>query len=156
MPQDVIAGGAALTTALGQEGFAEAKLGEQQIEINHQTHLATLLLPVNPGPVARFGAIRVSGKPPFSARHVATIARFKPGDIFKRSKIEDLRRALIATSLVSVADIQVVPVDGGRTADLAVRLEPAPSHTIAGELGYGTGQGVRVEVELDGPQLLQS
>jgi signal transduction histidine kinase len=28
---------------------------------------------------------------------------------------------------------------------LAVRLEPAPSHTIAGELGYGTGQGAHVE-----------
>jgi translocation and assembly module TamA len=145
--QDVIAGGAALTIALGQEGFAEAKLGEQQIEIDHQTHLASLVLPVNPGPVARFGAIHVSGKPPFSARHIATIARFKRGDVFKRSKIEDLRRALIATSLVSVADVQVVPVDGGRTADLNVRLEPAPSHTIAGELGYGTGQGIRAEVD---------
>src|SRR4051794_18621093 len=145
--QDVIGGGAALTTALGQQGFAEAKLGEQQIEIDHQTHLATLVLPVNPGPVARFGAIHVSGKPPFSAHHVAIIARFRRGDIFKRSKIEDLRRALIATSLVSVADIQVVPVDGGRTADLDVRLEPAPSHTIAGELGYGTGQGIRAEID---------
>src|SRR3954452_14678732 len=145
--QDVIAGGAALTIALGQEGFAEAKLGDQQIEINHQTHLASLVLPVDPGPVARFGAIHVSGKPPFSPRHIATIARFKRGDIFKRSKIEDLRRALIATSLVSVADIQVMPVDGGRTADLNIRLEPAPSHTIAGELGYGTGQGIRAEVD---------
>ncbi|HZC37328.1 MAG TPA: BamA/TamA family outer membrane protein, partial [Sphingomicrobium sp.] len=145
--EDVIAGGAALTVALGQEGFAGAKLGDQQIEIDHQTHLATLVLPVSPGPVARFGAIHVSGKPAFSARHIATIARFRRGDVFKRSKIEDLRRALIATSLVSVADIQVVPVDGGRTADLDVRLEPAPSHTIAGELGYGTGQGVRAEVD---------
>ena len=37
-----------------------------------------------------------------------------------------------------------------------VRLEPAPSHTIAGELGYGTGQGARARGELDRPQLLQS
>ena len=29
--------------------------------------------------------------------------------------------------------------------DLDVRLEPAPMRTIAGELGYGTGEGVRVE-----------
>jgi translocation and assembly module TamA len=143
--QDVIAGGVALTSALGEEGFAGARIGEQDIEINHATHLATLSLPVDPGPVARFGVIRVSGKPPFSARHLATIARFKTGSPFKRSKIDDLRRALIATSLVSVADIQVVPVNGGRTVDLAVRLEPAPSHTIAGELGYGTGQGARLE-----------
>src|SRR5947209_11613579 len=145
--QDVMAGGLALTRALGQAGFAGAKLGEQQIDINHETHLATLVLPVDPGPVARFGAIHVSGKPPFSPRHVATIARFRRGQIFKRSKVDDLRRALIATTLVAAADIQVVPVDGGRTVDLNVHLEPAPSHTIAGELGYGTGQGARAEVD---------
>ena len=143
--QDVIAGSLALTTALGEEGFAEARLGEQQVEVNHETHLATLTLPVTPGPVARFGAIRVSGRPPFSARHVRTIARFKAGDQFRRSDVDDLRRALIATTLVSNADIKLVPVQGGRVVDLDVRLEPAPSHTIAGEIGYGTGQGFLIE-----------
>ena len=142
---DVIAGGLALTTALGEQGFAEAKLGDQVVEVNHQTHLATLTLPVNPGPVARFGALRVSGRPPFSAHHVGIIARFKTGDQFQRSKVDDLRRALIATTLVSNAAIRVVPVQGGRVVDLDVRLEPAPSHTIAGEVGYGTGQGALVE-----------
>ena len=143
--QDVIAAGTALTNALGEHGFAEAKVGQRQIELNHQTHLATLVLPVDPGPVASFGAIRVTGDPPFGARHLATIARFKPGDRFQRSKVDDLRRALIATGLIAAADIQVVPVNGGRTVDLAVRLEPAPTRTIAGEVGYGTGQGARVE-----------
>ena len=143
--QDVIAGGVALQAALGQLGFAQAKLGEQQVDVDHVTHLATLVLPVDPGPVATFGAIRVSGNAPFDARHVWTIARFKPGQRFQRSKIDDLRRALIATSLVSVADVRVVPASDGRTVDLDVRLEPAPSHTIAGELGYGTGEGARLE-----------
>jgi translocation and assembly module TamA len=142
---DVIAGGVALTQALGEEGFAQAKLGEQDIEVNHQTHLATLSLPVDPGPIARFGTIHVNGRPPFSARHVATIARFRRGDPFQRSKVDDLRRALIQTTLIANADIELVPVQGGRTVDINVRLEPAPSHTIAGELGYGTGQGVRAE-----------
>ena len=142
---DVIAGGAALKIALGEEGYASATIGDQQVEVDHRTHLATLTLPVDPGPVARFGAIRVSGQPPFSARHVWVIARFKPGQPFKRSKVDDLRRGLIATGLVANADVQVVPTDGGRTVDLAVRLEPAPVHTVAGELGYGTGEGARVE-----------
>jgi translocation and assembly module TamA len=143
--EDVIAGGLALTVALGEQGFAQAKLGEQDVEINHQTHLASLTLPVDPGPVARFGTIHVSGRPPFSAHHVGIIARFKPGDPFQRSKLDDLRRALIATTLVANPDIKIAPVDGGRVVDLNVTLEPAPSHTIAGELGYGTGQGARVE-----------
>ena len=142
---DVIAAGLALTQALGEEGFAGAKIGEQQVEVNHQTHLATLTLPVEPGPVARFGTIRVSGRPPFSAHHVAVIARFRRGDPFQRSKLDDLRRALIATTLIAAADIRLVPVQGGRVVDVDVRLEPAPSHTIAGELGYGTGQGARVQ-----------
>jgi translocation and assembly module TamA len=142
---DVIAGGLALTHALGEEGFASAKIGEQDVEVNHQTHLATLTLPVTPGPVARFGAIHVTGRPNFSAHHLAIIARFRPGAPFRRSKLEDLRRALIQTTLVANADIQVVPVQGGRIVDVNVRLEPAPSHTIAGELGYGTGQGARIE-----------
>jgi translocation and assembly module TamA len=143
--QQVISGGLALKTTLGELGFAEARIGEQQVEVDHVTHLATLSLPVNPGPVAKFGAIRVSGKPPFSARHIWTMARFRPGERFERSKVDDLRRALIATSLVAAVDVRVEPVDGGRTVDLAVRLEPAPSHTIAGELGYGTGEGARAE-----------
>jgi translocation and assembly module TamA len=143
--EDVIAGELALRTALGEQGFAEAEIGEQVVEVNHQTHLATLTLPVTPGPVARFGEFRVSGNPPFSARHVETIARFEPGDPFRRSKIDDLRRALIATGLVSTVQIRPVPREGGRIVDLAVTLEPAPSHTIAGELGYGTGQGARLE-----------
>jgi translocation and assembly module TamA len=142
---DVIAGGAALKTALGEEGYASARIGEQQVEVDHQTHLATLVLPVDPGPVARFGAIRVSGRPPFSARHVWVIARFKPGQPFRRSRVDDLRRGLIATGLLANADVQVVPADGGRTVDVVVKLEPAPVHTIAGELGYGTGEGARVE-----------
>jgi translocation and assembly module TamA len=143
--EQVIAGGQALRTALGEQGFASAAIGEQDIEINHETRLATLILPVTPGPVATFGSIRVTGEPPFSANHVGTIARFRRGDPFRRSEVDDLRRALIATGLVSTAEVRVVPADGGRTVDLAVRLEPAPSHTIAGELGYGTGQGARLE-----------
>ena len=144
---DVIAGGLALTQHLGEEGFASARIGEQDIEVNHLTHLASLILPVEPGPVARFGVIHVSGRPAFSAHHVAIIARFRRGDPFQRSKLDDLRRALIATTLVAGADIQVIPTKGGRVADVNVHLEPAPSHTIAGTLGYGTGQGFSAEAD---------
>jgi translocation and assembly module TamA len=143
--EEVIAAGVALDQALGQEGFASATIGEQQVVVNHQTKLATLSLPVTPGPVAQFGEIRVSGQPPFSARHVGVIARFRQGDRFRRSRVDDLRRALIATTLVANAEVRLSPREDGRIVDVDVRLEPAPTRTIAGELGYGTGQGARLE-----------
>lgn len=142
---DVIAADLALKIALGEEGFALATIGDQQVTVDHRTHLASLVLPVEPGPVAHFGAIRVSGKPPFSARHIAEIARFKRGDRFERSLVDDLRRALIATGLVASAEVKVVPVADHGTVDLDVALTPAPRHTIAGEIGYGTGEGAKIE-----------
>jgi translocation and assembly module TamA len=143
--QSVIDANIALKVALGEQGFALAEIGEQQIVIDHETRRAQLVLPVQTGPLASFGAIRVSGTPPFSARHVGRIARFKRGEPFRRSKVDDLRRALIATGLVASADVQVVPGSDGRTVDLAVRLDPAPARTVAGEVGYGTGEGIRAE-----------
>src|SRR5688500_2544033 len=143
--EDVIAANVALKVALGEQGFALAEIGEQQILIDHEMHRAQLVLPVQTGPLASFGAIRVSGRPPFSSRHVASIARFRSGQPFRRSKVDDLRRALIATGLVASAEVRLVPAADGRTVDLAVNLQPAPMRTIAGELGYGTGEGVRAE-----------
>ena len=143
--ETVIAAGTALRVALGEQGFATARIGEQSIVLDPERGLARLSLPVTPGPVGRFGAIRVTGAPPFSSRHVGLIARFKPGERFERSEVDDLRRALVATGLVALAEVRAVPVAGGSVIDLEVRLEPAPARTIAGELGYGTGEGVRAE-----------
>jgi translocation and assembly module TamA len=143
--QQVIDAGIALQVALGERGFATAKVGEQDIVIDHEAQVARLVLPVSPGPVAKFGVLTVSGEPPFSARHVGVIARFKQGDRYDKGDVDDLRRALVATGLVASVDVTPVPRDEGRTIDLAIRLEPAPMRTVAGELGYGTGEGFRAE-----------
>jgi len=143
--QKVIDAGVALQVALGERGFATAKVGEQDIVIDHEAQTARLMLPVTPGPIAHFGQISVSGQPPFSARHVGLIARFRPGDRYEQSDVADLRRALITTGLISSVEVRQVPRDEGRIIDLAVKLEPAPMRTIAGELGYGTGEGIRAE-----------
>ena len=143
---DVIAAELALKVALGEQGYALAKVGEQQITVDHRTHLASLVLPVEPGPVAHFGAIHVSGNPPFSVTHLQHMARWRPGQKFERDKVDDLRRALIATGLVATAQVDVVPVPDHGRVDLDVKLTPAPRHTIAGELGYGTGEGAKLDV----------
>ena len=143
--QNVIKAGTDLQVALGEDGFALAEIGEQQIDVDHETQTASLVLPVQPGPVARFGQISVSGQPPFPPSHIATIARFDEGDRFKRSKVNDLRRALIATGLVAAAEVRLVPSADRQTVNVDVHLEPAPMRTVAGEVGYGTGEGVRVE-----------
>lgn len=149
----VAAGAAALRTELGKRGYAFAETGEMDIALDHETRTAILTLPVNPNGSRQFGRIRVEGRPLFSARHIQRIARWKPGTPYEAALVEDLRRALIATGLVSTVAIRPVAA-ADRSVDLAVSLERAPLRTIAGQAGYGTGEGVRIEASWQHRNLL--
>jgi translocation and assembly module TamA len=139
----VNAGTAALKARIGQGGFPFAKVPEPEVVVDHEDRTATLVLTVTPGGERRFGRIVVPEGSLFSAKHIGRIARFKPGQTYEASDIDDLRRALIATGIVSSVSVTPQPGATPDTVDIAVRTEPAPPRTIAGELGYGTGEGFR-------------
>jgi translocation and assembly module TamA len=142
----VQSGELALREKLAREGFPFAKVAEPEIVVDHDTRIATLNLNVESGGERRIGSIKVLGdRAPFGAKHVGVIARFRPGELYNEAMIDDLRRALIATGLISTVKLE--PVEGSLpgTVDIATTLEPAPPRTIAGEIGYGTGEGFRVE-----------
>lgn len=134
-----------LRGAVGSEGFAFARVGEPEVVVDHATQTATLNLALQPGTERRFGRIVMDDSKVFGPRHVQDIARFDPGDPYDAGELADLRRALVQTGLVS--SVKVDPVEGREpgTVDVAVALERAPPRTIAGELGYGTGEGARAE-----------
>ncbi len=143
----IVAGQTALTTTIGKEGFPFASVGQPEIVVDHATRTATLDLSVKPGGERRFGQIVTEpGNRVFGARHVQDIARFEPGNPYDASALDDLRRALIQTGLVS--SLEVKPVEGktAGTVDIAVKMTPAPPRTVAGALGYGTGEGARAEL----------
>ena len=140
----VAAAEAALRAKAGEEGFPFAAIGEPEVVVDRARQTATLSVEVAPGGQRRFGTITANANRVFDAAHVQEIARFAPGDLYSAAMVDDLRRALIQTGLVSTA--QVTPVAGAdpATVDLNVRLERAPPRTVAAELGYGTGEGARV------------
>ena len=143
----IVAGQATLKSQIGQKGFPFAKIGEPAIVVDHATQTATLDLAVDPGGLRRFGKIvALPGNRVFGADHVREIARFTPGDPYDSSSLDDLKRALIQTGLVSSVEVKPIVGPTSDIVDVGVKLEPAPPHTIAGELGYGTGEGARAEL----------
>jgi translocation and assembly module TamA len=138
-------GAAALQVALGERGYAFAEVGALDVTVDHESRTAVLVLPVNPGGSRVFGRILIEGTSPFDAEHVGTIARFDPGDPYRTALVEDLRRALIATGIVGSVNLRPVANEQTRAVDLIVGLEPAPMRTVAGEVGYGTGEGLRLQ-----------
>lgn len=142
----ILAGRDSLFDALSERGFPFAKVDEPEVRIDHEERKGDLDIIVTPGGYRRFGVIRVADSRPFDAHHVQEIARFDPGEPFKASDVEDLRRAIVQTGLVSSVTLKPVDAGDGEHVDLDVDMRPAPPHTIAGLLGYGTGEGYRAEV----------
>lgn len=139
-----------LRVALGESGYPFAEVAEPELLIDHAREQGDLTLDVQPKGKYVFGDV-VSSDPRFlSGRHLGRIARFDPGDTFQQSLETDLRRAIIATGLVSSVTItprETRAPEGGQPGEVAldVAMERAPLRTIAGAIGYGTEDGLKVE-----------
>lgn len=139
-----------LDAALGETGYPFAAISDPELLIDHERREGDLTMPVEPRGKYNFGAV-VSNNPDFlSSEHLARIARFEPGDTYQRSLEFDLRRAILATGLVSSVTLtprETAPPQGDRPGTVAmdVALQRAKLRTIAGAIGYGSREGPRVE-----------
>jgi len=146
----IVAGRVGLDTALGETGYPFAELGEASLLVDHRREAGDLTLPVTPGGKYRFAGINSTNPHFLSARHLAKIARFKPGQTWQRSKVEDLRQAILATGLVAsvtvIPRVTTPPTPGEPgEAMLDVAMTKAKQHTVSAAIGYDTAEGFRLE-----------
>lgn len=138
---------ARLDTDMAESGYAFAESSQPELTIDHAEREGDLDIIVTPGGKYVFGSILLENTELFGPEHAALIARFDEGDLYQLSEVEDFRRALIATGLVSTVTLEpVVSEEKPGVVDLATNITPAPLRTISGAVGYGTGEGLRSEV----------
>ncbi|MCT2401073.1 BamA/TamA family outer membrane protein [Novosphingobium sp. HK4-1] len=141
---------AQVAVALPENGYPFVELGDRDILLDKSTGDGVYTLPVDIGPRGRFDSFTTDGDQAFDARHIRVLARFKRGEIYDSRKVDDLRKALVATNLFNAVSVE--PVRSGETADdgteyvtLHVRQEAGPPRTIAGSLGYAAGEGLTAD-----------
>ena len=148
----------ALKAKLATKGYPFPVVTAPEIVVDHATHTATLTQTIDPGPRGRFGVIRADKKSVLTARQLQRLARFRSGDVYDSAKIDDLRRAMIATGLfgaVSITPVRAGDAPKGDTVvDLRIRTETAPLRTLAATGGYSTSQGLRLEASWQHRNLL--
>ncbi len=150
LADQIIAQRDALALALGESGYPFADLGEPDLLIDHAREQGDLTLPVDPGGRYVFAGVTSSDPAFLSGWHLARIARFRPGELYRQSLETDLRRAILATGLVSSVTItprEEAAPDGAVPGNVAldVAIERAPLRTLTGAIGYGTEDGFKVE-----------
>lgn len=138
---------AKVALALPENGYPFAEVKERDILLDRESGDGVYTLPVEVGPRSRFGDITTDGDLAFDAKHIQVLSRFKRGDLYDSRKVDDLRKALVATNLFSTVSVE--PRKTGQPADadteyatLHVHQEAGPPRTIAGSLGYAAGEGI--------------
>lgn len=137
---------AVLAAELPETGYPFARLGQESLIVDHDRLAAQLTQPIEPGARLHFGRIIADDGGLFGAGHLARIARFTAGEMFRQSAVEDLRRAIIATGLAASVRIEPQPSTDGTSTDIAVNVAPGPLRSLTGAIGYGTGDGYRIEL----------
>lgn len=141
---------AGIALKLPEEGYPFAEIGQRDILLDGATGEGEYTLPVKVGPRARFGEVTTTGELAFGADHVAKLARFRRGDLYDSRKVDDLRQALVATGLFSNVAAEArqageIADDGSEFVTMMVTQQAGPPRTLAGSVGYGTGEGFRLQ-----------
>ncbi|MHA6722950.1 autotransporter assembly complex protein TamA [Sphingomonas sp. RS2018] len=135
---------------LPQQGYAFATVGERDILLDETSFKGDYTLPIDVGPRGSFGRIVTKGDDVFGIDHLNVFPRYKEGELYDSRRVDDLREALVATSLFSSIGVEPqrtgrVNPDGTEAVDLLVTQNKGPARTLAATGGYGTGQGMRIE-----------
>ncbi len=139
-----------VSLTLPQQGYPFVKVGQRDILLDDQTPTGAYTLPVDTGARSSFGRLVTTGDPVFDLKHLSVFPRFDRGELYDVRLVDDLREALVATSLFSSVSVQPQETDrdgpdGTKQVDLLIRQVRGKNKNLSGAAGYSTGQGFRVE-----------
>jgi outer membrane protein assembly complex protein YaeT len=132
---------------LRDHGYPYAKLGTAENDGTNGKE-ATIIYTATPGQLAHFGDIQIQGNKSVSDHVIERQLEFKPGDLYRRSIVQDSQRRLYGLELFQFANIE--PLDQEQQPpDVPMRVTVAEGkhQRLNFGVGYGTEEKARADVE---------
>src|SRR6266849_9265429 len=101
----VVAAETALLAALGDSGHPFAKVEDRRVEIDKAAQTMDVTYTLDPGAVERFGPLAIEGLERLNPAYVEGRVRWRGGELYDASKVEETRRVLIESGLFSTVRI---------------------------------------------------
>src|SRR6516165_8529280 len=138
----VVATETALLVALGDSGHPFAKVENGRVEIDKDAQTMDVTYTLDPGPVMRFGPPTIEGLERLDPAYVEGRIRWRRGEVYDASKVEETRRALIETGLFSTVQIKpTTDPDNPEDVLMTIAASERLHRTIGAGLAYNTSQG---------------
>jgi len=132
---------------LKDHGFPYAKVATEEAD-SADGKQATLTFTGDPGKEAHFGPVEIVGNKTVSDRVIARELTFKPGDLYRRSIVQDSQRRLYGMELFQFVNIETVNPELQPT-EVPIRATVAEGNhqRLNFGVGYGTEEKARVDAE---------
>jgi outer membrane protein assembly complex protein YaeT len=133
---------------LRDHGYPYAKVSTAEADVGGDTKRKALTFTAEPGTIAHFGAVEIAGNKSVSARIIQRQLTFKPGDLYRRSLVQDSQRRLYGMELFQFVNIE--------SQNQELQPEEVPTRITVAEgkhqrvnfgVGYGTEEKARVDTE---------
>jgi translocation and assembly module TamA len=125
------------------QGHALAKLGQRRAIVDHDAKAMDLTLVVEPGPVVRFGEIRITGLKAVNESAVRRRLPWQAGEVITPDAIEAGRAALFDSELFSSVMINLGTTPGADgQLPVTVNLRESKHRSIGVGAGYRTDEGL--------------
>jgi outer membrane protein assembly complex protein YaeT len=148
---------------LRDHGFPYSKVGTQEDD-GPTGKTAALTFDGEPGRIAHFGPVEISGNKSVGDRVIRRHVAYKPGDLYQRSLIQETQRRLYRMELFQFATVEPLNQDTSADAQPANVAQPpdlqnpitVPTRVTVAEgkhqrvnfgVGYGTEEKLRADAE---------
>lgn len=133
--------------AMRDEGYPYARVGAVEDAASGGRDVRVVLT-AEPGPSAHFGEVQVAGNSRVERGIIERELTFKPGDLYRRSLVQESQRRLYGLELFQFVNIEVLePERQSQTVRTRVTVADGKHHRVNFGAGYGTEEKARVDAD---------
>jgi translocation and assembly module TamA len=138
----VLAAGAAVLTALREDGYAFAVVPPPEVVEVPSAHALDVTYHVTPGPRVDIGPIAITGLERVHDSYVRRRLLLHPGDLYRPSAIDAARQDLLAVGVFSGVVVRTAPaLDAAGTLPVTFAVTERPRHAVTMNIAYSTDLG---------------
>ena len=132
-----------IVRVLAEHGFPLAKISKRRVEVDKAAKTMDVTYTVDPGPLATFGPLTVSGTSTVNPDYVRNRVAWSEGSPYDIRFVERTRKDLVASGLFATARVRAADgVDGDGRIPMIIEVAERPPRSIAVGLNYDTSLGL--------------
>ena len=145
---DVLAAEGRIIAAVAKRGYADAKVGDRQVTVDHAAHTVQPTFRIAAGPLVAMDGMRLNSKGRTREAFAGALLPWKPGATYDPDDLAELERRLRDTGVYDVVTVALAPPADANAAGqrpVVVSLTDKPKSTLELGASYSTAEGAGVD-----------